>query len=167
MKNYLFAILVFFLVAGVVTSPIYATTTPGAQSIAAKNAYLKTLKVPPPSNPYLHTPNTNVKFPQSSLPKPSTSSAGQTNIKAQGNLVAGQPWGSSTVVAQQATQAHNTQNSKQAQNAQQATQAQQAHEPQPTHQTSSTPLKLPTNQKFPAPTLPSTIKYPTPKLPGH
>lgn len=153
MKNYIFAILIVILVLGVVTVPTYAAD----QSIKTKNEYLKTLKVPSGSNPYNHDHNTNVQFPKSSLSKqnPTNPNGGDTN-KAQGNYVAGQPWGSSTVTAKQATQAQNTQNSHQAQNAHQATQAQQAHESQPSHKTTPT-----------LPTLPNNQKYPVPKLPGH
>ena len=86
------------------------------------------------------------------------------NYKAQANQVIPLVPGNA-VVAQQATQAHNTQNSQQATNAHQATQAQQAHENQPSKSSSLTPLKLPTTTKYPAPTLKITPKYPAPKLP--
>lgn len=86
------------------------------------------------------------------------------NYKAQANQVIPQVPGNA-VVAQQATQAHNTQNSQQATNAHQATQAQQAHENQPSKSSSPTTLKMPNTVKYQAPTLKITPKYPAPKLP--
>lgn len=86
------------------------------------------------------------------------------NYKAQANQVIPQVPGNA-VVAQQATQAHNTQNSQQATNAHQATQAQQAHENQPSKTNVHTSLQMPSTAKYPAPTLKVTPKYPAPKLP--
>lgn len=92
----------------------------------------KNLKIPA-SGSYSHDHKTNVHFAANPKLKSSTGTNGQDLKKAQGNYVAGQPWGSSAVTANQATQATQTQNSHQAQNAHQATQAQQAHENQPSH----------------------------------
>lgn len=86
------------------------------------------------------------------------------NYKAQANQVIPQVPGNA-VVAQQATQAHNTQNSQQATNAHQATQAQQAHENQPSKSSAPTSLQMPNTAKYSAPTLKVTPKYPVPKLP--
>jgi len=88
-----------------------------------------------------------------------------SNYKAQATYVQNGGMSNAGVVAQQATQAHNTQNSQQASNAHQATQATQAHEPQTSKSSTSTPLQMPNNAKYTAPTLKVTPKYPAPKLP--
>lgn len=122
LKNYIFAVLVVLLVVGFVTLPSYADSSPKTKADLTKD-----IKIPPPSsNSYSHSHKTNVHFPNSpQLGKRNITK--QQDLKAQGNYVAGQTWGSSTVVAKQATQAKQAQNSHQAQNAHQATQATQAH----------------------------------------
>lgn len=137
MKGHVGVALMVILVAGIVIVPTYADT-PHAKT---KADLTKNLKVPAP-NPYANNHLTNVplnSIPLKSIPAGKT---GRQDIqKAQGNYVAGQPWGISAVTAKQATQATQAQNSHQAQNAHQATQAQQAHENQPSHAANAlTPL---------------------------
>lgn len=147
MKVHVMALMVI-LVSGIIMMPTYAATSPAKTKIDLT----KNLKVPAP-NPYANNHLTNVHLntpPLKSIPAGKT---GQQDIqKAQGNYVAGQPWGSSAVTAKQATQATQAQNSHQAQNAHQASQAQQAHENQPSHTTNTlTPL---TKNTKPTPKLP-------------
>lgn len=108
-----------------------------------------TKNIKPSVNLYNHDHLTNVHFPNSlQLAKANTVAKQQDLNKAQGNYVVGQLWGSSTVVAKQATQAQQAQNSHQATNAHQATQAHQAQEGSSTPK-SSTILPLPkTNNPF-------------------
>ncbi len=111
-------------------------------------------------------PDNNVSKcpPLVSSSKSNNQSPQNSNYKAQATYVQNGGRSFAGVVAQQATQAHNTQNSQQATNAHQATQATQAHEPQQSHQT-STPLKFPSTTQYPAPTLKTIPKYTAPKLP--
>lgn len=111
-------------------------------------------------------PNNNVSKcpPLTGSANSNNQSPQNPNYKAQATYVQNGGRSFAGVVAQQATQAHNTQNSQQATNAHQATQAQQAHENQPSKSSSPTPLKLST-AKYPSPTLKVTPKYPAPKLP--
>lgn len=126
---------------GIVTMPVYADSNQAAKT---KLDLTKNIRAPPSSsNSYSHDHATNVHFPNSpQLGKESKSSIAQQDLKkTEGNYVAGQPWGSSTVVAKQATQAQQAQNSHQAQNAHQATQAQQAHEDQSSHKSNAPKLQ--------------------------
>jgi len=114
-----------------------------ADSIPKTSDLTKSIKVLSSSlNPYNHDHLTNVHFSNSPLGKQNTVTKQQDLNKAQGNYVVGQLWGSSTVVAKQATQAQQTQNSHQAQNAHQATQAHQAQEGSSPHK-SNTFIPLP------------------------
>lgn len=104
MKNYIAFVLVASLVSGIVMIPSYADTTPMSKLDLTKN-----LKVPPP-NPYSHDHKTNVHFDTKTPLKTDTGAQNSQDLKkAQGNYVAGQPWGSSAVTANQATQAHENQ----------------------------------------------------------
>ncbi len=116
--------LVAILMVSIVVIPAHAATTPSF-SIKAANDYLKTLKVPSSTSGGYHAHNTGFKFTTTN-PGTTSTTANQNSgqQKAQGNYVAGQPWGTSTSLATQATQGQNTQNSHQATNAHQATQYQ-------------------------------------------
>lgn len=142
MKNYIAFVLAASLVSGIVMIPSYADTTPMSKLDLTKN-----LKVPPP-NPYSHDHKTNVHFDAKTPLKTDTGAQNSQDLKkAQGNYVAGQPWGSSAVTASQATQAQQAQNSHQAQNVHQATQATQANENQPSHKNTNSLQPLQKNNK--------------------
>lgn len=160
-KVVLTTLVVLMVSSGLIITPSYAaaltlhTNTKGSVALPTK-----AMRCP---NGTL-APNNNVSQcpPLVSSTKSDNQSPNNPNYKAQANQVIPQVPGNA-VVASQATQAHNTQNSKQATNAHQATQAQQAHEVQ-SKPTTTTSLQMPNTAKYQIPTLKTSPKYPMPTL---